>query len=487
MRKVDLSNLPRKRNKIDWINSKGYVIPFEYDEIKGELKILKYINNCRKLLVEFNNTKNIILINSIIKCNLGRILNKTTSNFKLKIGDKLDNENYSITIIDMFYRKMKSQNNKYYKYKCNKCGFESNRIEHKIINGNISCGRCSLKEEIIKNTNPEIIKYFKNEKDCELYSKGTHTKIIFKCPDCGYEFYDTIPKVIKGFSCKRCGNKNSYPERFMINLLTQLNVEFETEYSPEWCKYEYKNKLRQGRYDFYIPSENLIIEMDGAFHYIDNKMDNTKSKEIKCIDYKKDKLAKDNGLDVIRINCNYSNIINRFKMIKNNILHSKLNKIFKFNNIDWYKILLNCEDKELFYICDYWNNNYYTKTTYDLSNELNMDRNKIYNYLKIGTEINLLKIPYDGINEKIKAIKLKEQDENNSNYKDIYMYNNLTKELICCGKFQKDIGEWLSKNGYYNTTEQAKKMVNYIIKKKNGIHTFNNGLNVLITYSKMEV
>ena len=90
----------------------------------------------------------------------------------------------------------------------------------------------------------------------------------------------------------------------MLNLLEQLNLEFETEYCPQW--------IDKSKYDFYIPSKNLIIEMDGAFHYKDNKMSGQTKEKSKKIDNRKDELANKHGLKVIRIDCNYYDISKRF-------------------------------------------------------------------------------------------------------------------------------------------------------------------------------
>ena len=115
----------------------------------------------------------------------------------------------------------------------------------------------------------------------------------------------------------------------MYNLLQQLNVEFEYQYSPKWCKYRFKGKNKTGRYDFYIPSKQLIIEMDGGIGHGNCSTKLLTKNESLEIDNIKDKLAIEHKLNPIRIDCNYNH--NRFEYIKNKIINSKLNDIFNLN------------------------------------------------------------------------------------------------------------------------------------------------------------
>ena len=62
----------------------------------------------------------------------GGILNEVTKSFKLKIGDEIKDEGRDITIIDREYRERntdgKYRNDKWYKYRCNKCGWDEGWI-----------------------------------------------------------------------------------------------------------------------------------------------------------------------------------------------------------------------------------------------------------------------------------------------------------------------------------------------------------------------
>ena len=130
-----------------------------------------------------------------------------------------------------------------------------------------------------------------------------------------------------GFSCPRCSDKISYPNKFLRAFLEQLPVEnIQFEYSPKWA--------RPYRYDGYCEYKDLkiIIEMDGGLGHGNHKY---KSSEIdiggKQRDLIKDQLAEINGITLVRIDCINSN----FEYIKTNILTSLLNNIFDLNQIDW--------------------------------------------------------------------------------------------------------------------------------------------------------
>ena len=88
MRKMFLDDLPKKNKNINWKLSVGHKVKFIYEDIEGSLKIIKYItkNNHPYLEVEYNDKTYICSSKSIIRCSLGKILNKITKDFKVEIG-----------------------------------------------------------------------------------------------------------------------------------------------------------------------------------------------------------------------------------------------------------------------------------------------------------------------------------------------------------------------------------------------------------------
>ena len=427
---IDLSELPRKGNKINWFKAIGYKCIFKYGDIKGIVEILDFCKKENKLKIKINN--NITYMNpaNFRKCQFGKLLGMFNDDFRLDIGQRIINYNEDgtikrdFTIID---RKKKLLNNgrkyKAYKIKCNLCNFNGGKHyslrENKykdelwILECNIlskyeyGCPCCGDSPNIvvkgindISTTNPKLIKYFKNIEDSYKYTYSSNKKIILKCPNCGCEkttIIDTLNR--QGFSCKKCGDGISYPNKFMFNLLEQLGLEFQTEYCPQW--------IDKSKYDFYIPSKNLIIEMDGGWHNRDNNMSGQTKEQSQEIDRYKDRIAKQHDLEVIRIDCDYCNIENRFEYIKNNTIN-KLNKIFDLNNIDWNKIIESCCSSFVKKACCYKKNNP-DLTTKEIGEIMKCSSNTIARWLKIGNE---LKWCSYNSKEEIEKGKIKSKNKN---------------------------------------------------------------------------
>ena len=300
----------------------------------------------------------------------------------IEIGIILSDENRDITIIDKKVIKKGKRSRTYYKYKCNSCPNEEWILRDNLLKGT-SCNVCKGKKALrgyndVATVRPDLVKYFVNEEDAYNHTVGSGKKVKLKCPDCGYEksmLINTLNK--RGFSCNSCGDGISYPNKIMYVLLKELKIKSYTEYSPEWVKPK--------RYDFYLPEHNLIIEMDGAFHCVENKRNARSLEENKNIDLEKDKIAEEHGIKIIRINCNYDNK-DKVEFIKNNIIESELNTLFNLNNINWKeinKLALNNLVKE---VCLYYKDNDNCSTTV-LTKEFNLDKSTIIKYLKQGTKL----------------------------------------------------------------------------------------------------
>lgn len=214
-------------------------------------------------------------------------------------------------------------------FRCNRCGEEHQIASpQSLIKLMSKCARCDSERKLLvgltdfATTHPQYAKLFKNQDEAKTISYGSGRKVDMICPICHNEKKISPSHLIRrGFSCPKCGDGVSYPNKFMYNLLKKLKIDFDSEVSFDWSE----NK----RYDFVV--KNVIIEMDGGFH----KGSNFKSySECKEIDDLKDKLAINNGYKLIRIECYTS----EFEYIKNNILHSELSKILDLKNIEWEEL-----------------------------------------------------------------------------------------------------------------------------------------------------
>ena len=241
------------------------------------------------------------------------------------------------------------------------------------------CVAC-LGKVVIKGINdiatkrPEMIKFLKNKDDAYKYTAWSNFDLEFVCDICGKEFYTTPHKFSYNFPCG-CHSLDSYPNRLIQEIFTQLKIPYIRELRRKhfsWCK--------NYRYDLYFESDNsaYIVEMDGGLH-------NGEKLEVDKI---KDNLAMANGVEVIRIDCDYPKVENRLSYIKNSLLESKLSTIIDLSKVDWdvtnAKLLNENLTKK---ICDLRNQGLSYK---DIMNILDISKPTIDSHIKIGKNNGLL-------------------------------------------------------------------------------------------------
>jgi hypothetical protein len=192
-----------------------------------------------------------------------------------------------------------------------------------------------------------------------------------------------------------CGDGFSIPNKIMYSILEQLNIDFETEYSPEWIKPK--------RYDFYIPSLNIIIEMDGKLgHGNKGYDDNLTPEESKSIDNYKDEQATLHGVDKpIRIDCKYNSFENKIKYIKQNILKSRLKELLDLSKINWKIVEQFAYSNFTEIACEYKRNNPDLTTT-QIAGIMNVSTTSVNRWLKFGNSYNMC--CYDSKEEQRKAV-----------------------------------------------------------------------------------
>jgi very-short-patch-repair endonuclease len=115
-------------------------------------------------------------------------------------------------------------------------------------------------------------------------------------------------------SAKKMSNKMTAPERVFAEMMNELGVVFETQ-----------KVLSNKIYDFYIPSKNMMVEIDGDyFHanpiiYESKDLNKMQIRNVKNDKYK-NTLAKGNGFELERVweydlNNNYEEQKERFKKL----------------------------------------------------------------------------------------------------------------------------------------------------------------------------
>lgn len=224
-------------------------------------------------------------------------------------------------------------------------------------------------------THPDIASMLKNSEDGYLYSYGSGRQLAFVCPNCGYEFITSPNRLTTSLkSCPRCSDGISYPEKFMQDLLSQANIDYDYQYSPDWAgNYAYD-------FHFFIDALEYILEMDGSFHYIEGTM-------VGQNDLIKNELAEIRNINIIRIDCNYNSLKNRYNYIKNNIISSLLSEIINLEKIDFDKCDIYANSSLLIKSGELWDSGiHYVKTIAEI---LHIHEDTARDYLRITEKYNM--------------------------------------------------------------------------------------------------
>lgn len=295
---------------------------------------------------------------------------------------------------------------------CLKCGDRWMKSPSQLLLGK-KCDSCFgqgiiLGSNDLESQRPDIASKLKDPLEATKYSVGSNKKAWFVCPNCGEEQYCKVQDVCnKGLNCHRCSDGFSYPNKFMYNILRQLNVEFDTEYSPEW--------IGKMKFDFLISLENrkYIIEMDGDFHYRNPYKKGNTIEETRRIDAYKDHMAEMNGITVVRINCVYDNIQNRFNSIRESVQKSQISEVFDLSQIDWDLCNQLSIGSRLLEACNLWNSN--IKDIDHIANMMKVSYLTVLRYIQTGAKCGICS--YD-----------KKERET---YR---LHKSISKSIACCSK-----------------------------------------------------
>jgi hypothetical protein len=276
--------------------------------------------------------------------------------------------------------------------KCPVCGHIKNMRIDGLIRGHFYCDHCNC----VAIKRPDLVRYFANKKDAEKITYGSNKKVLLKCPDCGKERLMDVNRLSTyGFCCDACSDGISFPEKFVMAFLKQLNIPFIYQLTSkhfEWC-----GTLK---YDFCV-EDKVIIETHGMQHYIEKSSFSNKVtfEEIQANDeYKKNLAMRSNIKEYIVLDCRWSDT----DWIKNSILNSRLAKLYDLSHIDWDACAAIASKNILKEVCEYWamRNSSDCKIS-DLVKIFHLSYCTIQNYLKLGGRIGWCN--YDPKKEKAKA------------------------------------------------------------------------------------
>lgn len=249
------------------------------------------------------------------------------------------------------------------------------------------CNQCVTEQNNFYNNCPHLVKYFKNIEDTKsITAKSTQTKRMC-CIDCGFEKDMKVFDLCKhGFSCNRCGDGFSIPNKFMLNVLKQIDINVKTEYGPKWANGK--------RYDFYIESLNVIIEMHGKQHYEESP----RGRDLQT-EQENDKLKYDMAIksgiqhkNYIVIDCRHS----EFEWLKKNV-QVMLCNIISLDEINWACVYSDCMKSN---VVKSWELFKQGLSVGEISKNIGIDPSTVSDYLKRGSKIN--KIEYNPKEEMFK-------------------------------------------------------------------------------------
>ena len=269
--------------------------------------------------------------------------------------------------------------------KCTKDGYTWYAKPGQLLRGSgchVCCNHTIIKGiNDLGTTHPFVASLLKDKSISEKYSYGSKFSTDWVCPVCKNVIYNkSISQIAKhGLSCPMCSDGVSYPEKIMFYILKHNNIRFMYQFQPEW--------ISPKRYDFFIPNEQIIVELDGG---IGHGKKSYKSKEMVEVDidtdkYKEEK-AKENNLKLIRVDCDCANennyldiVIDRiYKVLKNNSIKVTIEKDVIIRSVSKSFIKM---------ACDLWNSGIHD--TSSISQRIGLSRSTIIRYLKTGSNIGL--------------------------------------------------------------------------------------------------
>lgn len=390
---INLDNLPRKFGKIDWKNCDNNLVTFSYRGVQDFFIVVKHIDQ-DYVLVNYKDKEYKISKVCIMTCALGKLFNfANPGNFKYVTNDIINVKTGQLKVLKQFRDARKS---KAYEVQCLTCNGKFNIREGNLNKGD-ACTYCTNHSVLVGfndmwTTCPEVAENLTNPEDGYKYHKQSNKKVDFTCKQCGTHIglksiYNTTKQ---GLSCPGCGDGVSYPNKFIYHLLTELNEDFDNEVIFDWCKFKAYNSdgITHGVYDAVVENKKLIIEMDSSLGHGRGTYTNSKVKPEEYLyrDTEKDRLANEHGYKIIRVDCQYGYVANRFSACKNGILSSELSSIYDLSNIDWNKIHKGALSSFIVNACNLYNEGY---SVSQISKSIKRHSNTIVNYLKLGKQCGL--------------------------------------------------------------------------------------------------
>ena len=142
----------------------------------------------------------------------------------------------------------KGKNKRGYLCKCTHDGYIRPLEQYKLDKGLRCCSVCAGKVIIegvndVATTKPELVQYIHDKSLIHCLTLASDRTIELECPICHTVKKGTLHQInADGFSCLKCGDGRTIPNKLMYLILEKNNVEFECEVAFKWCSFpSYKN------------------------------------------------------------------------------------------------------------------------------------------------------------------------------------------------------------------------------------------------------
>jgi very-short-patch-repair endonuclease len=194
-------------------------------------------------------------------------------------------------------------------FKCYKCDHYVNPVVRSNLGNKLCCVYCSGQQRCedtdcdwcsnrrLSTVHPDKARYWCYGKNIgitpDMISFGSNIKRWFHCINCDTDFKITPKKINIGQWCICYVNKT---EHILYMQLRRIYSSLERQFTADWCK-----NIKHLPFDFIIPEYNIIIELDGTFHYKDVNFYDTNLKETQKWDIYKQRCANKNGYSTIRL------------------------------------------------------------------------------------------------------------------------------------------------------------------------------------------
>lgn len=396
-------------------------------------------------------------------------------NFKFSVGEEVHIDRFNGVILRCFRN---NEGRKSYQYKCLKCGYDQGeKTEISIIKG-FGCPCCANRIVIpgindIPTTDPWMVPYFQGGyNEASLYSKSCGKLITPKCPDCGRL---VIPQTInniythKGVSCI-CGDGISFPNKIIYFVMEQL---LEQNLITDFIR-EYHVMPENRFFDIFFETlchKKYFIEMDGGIGHGDIIKNHSKGSQFRFYasslfanDITKEKIAQARNIELIRIDCYYSD----FNYIKENILNSELNSFLPLSDIDWMSVESQSYSNLMKSICEYRkeNPNVFVK---DTAKKFKLSDETIRTYWEKGNALGWCEF-----NRKDEAARSRRARTYYGQSCRVILENIITKEQI---EF-RSVAEFIKSNSIYFSNPFTRKTITNRFKKFNNFIENYEGYNI---------